>query len=141
MKRWCIEETRRVQGIELLRFGKDSLTSHHMFDPVNRANCAGKFWRDLYRDKLYIDLTSGESEEEVVEMVKWVTWDSWPGPSVLPYRSYLISASSKGLSAYFVPSAEEHKALIASGMFGTEPERVPIETIRAFKASPDPESK
>ncbi len=39
-----------------MRFGIDSLASHHMFDPVNRAECAGRFWRDEYHGRLFVDL-------------------------------------------------------------------------------------
>lgn len=53
VKRWCYEETRRVKGTDLMPFGLDSLASHHMFDPVNRAYCAGKFWREQYRVRLH----------------------------------------------------------------------------------------
>lgn len=59
VKRWCVEEFRRVKGVNLMPFGIDSLASHHMFDPVNRAYCAGKFWRNEYRARLYKDLTGG----------------------------------------------------------------------------------
>lgn len=57
LKRWMVEEVQRVQSRNLLRFGIDSLADHHMFDPVNRANCAGQFWRNNYRAQLYNDLT------------------------------------------------------------------------------------
>jgi hypothetical protein len=60
VKRWCVEETRRVLGKDLMRFGLDSLTGHHMFDSVNRANCPGPYWRDFYRTRLYNDLMEDE---------------------------------------------------------------------------------
>lgn len=56
LKRWMVDEVRRVKGKDLLRFGIDSLASHHMFDPVNRAECAGRYWRNNYRDQLYSQL-------------------------------------------------------------------------------------
>lgn len=62
LKRWMVDEVKRVQGRNLLRFGIDSLADHHMFDPVNRANCAGPFWRNNYRAQLYADLTGGLNE-------------------------------------------------------------------------------
>jgi hypothetical protein len=62
VKRWCIEEVRRVTGREMLRFGIDSLAGHHMFDGVNRANCPGPAWRNEYRERLYRDLTTGGEE-------------------------------------------------------------------------------
>lgn len=68
VKRWCIEETLRHTGAELMRFGLDSLASHHMFDPVNRSYCAGKFWRNEYRERLFNDLT--QQEEEMDPKVK-----------------------------------------------------------------------
>ena len=57
IKRWCVEEVRRVAKQNLMPFGIDSLAGHHMFDPRNRANCPGRFWRDEYRARLYADLT------------------------------------------------------------------------------------
>lgn len=56
VKRWCVEEVRRVTGKDLMRFGLDSLAGHHMFDSVNRAECPGRFWRDTYRQQLYSQL-------------------------------------------------------------------------------------
>lgn len=61
IKRWCQEEIRRVSGQELLKFGKDSLAGHYMFDPVSRAECPGKFWRQKYQSELWRDL-SGEED-------------------------------------------------------------------------------
>ena len=57
LKRWCIEEVRRVQNKDIMRFGIDSLVGHHMFDGVDRADCPGRFWRDSYRARLFADLT------------------------------------------------------------------------------------
>lgn len=68
LKRWCIQEISTV-----MKFGYDSLASHHMFDSVNRAECAGRYWRDEYHDRLWSDL-SGVDEmfviwsKEVVEI-------------------------------------------------------------------------
>lgn len=59
VKRWCIEECKK-RGLDLLKFGIDSLAGHHMFDPVSRAECPGKYWRDEYHQKLFNDLTVGE---------------------------------------------------------------------------------
>ena len=53
VKRWSIEECAR-EGIDLMRFGLDSLAGHFMFDGVNRANCPGPGWP---RERLYADLT------------------------------------------------------------------------------------
>lgn len=63
VKRWCIEEVRRVTGKNLMRFEIDSLTGHHMFDGVNRAQCPGPAWRNEYRQRLYNDLTGGDPME------------------------------------------------------------------------------
>jgi len=60
IKHWCREEYRRVKNQEILSFGIDSLTGHHMFDPTNRAECPGRFWRNEYRTKLYNDLMGDE---------------------------------------------------------------------------------
>ena len=59
LKRWCVQEVKRVTGQDLLRFGVDSLAGHHMFDPTNRAECPGKFWRGD-RTKLFRELIGGE---------------------------------------------------------------------------------
>lgn len=56
VKRWCIGEVKRVIGVDLMRFGLDSLAGHHMFDSVDRAECPGRFWRDEYRARLFSDL-------------------------------------------------------------------------------------
>jgi len=53
VKRWCIEEC-RARGMDVMRFGLDSLAGHFMFDGVNRANCPGRGWP---RERLYADLT------------------------------------------------------------------------------------
>lgn len=60
VKQWCVGEVRRVTSQDLLRFGIDSLAGHHMFDPVNRKECPGRFWRDQYRASLYAALTGEE---------------------------------------------------------------------------------
>ena len=66
IKRWCIEEVRRVQGGDLLRFGIDSLAGHYMFDPVSRAECPGRFWREQYRTKLFERLTGSDEGKDSV---------------------------------------------------------------------------
>lgn len=61
LKRWCVEEVARA-GVDLMRFGIDSLTGHYMFDGVNRANCPGPSWKNEYRQRLYNGLTlTGET--------------------------------------------------------------------------------
>lgn len=52
VKRWCVEEMRRY-GVDVMKFGIDSLAGHHMFDPVSRSFCPGRFWRDEYRVRLH----------------------------------------------------------------------------------------
>lgn len=64
VKRWCVEEVRRVLGVDPLRFGLDSLAGHHMFDSVNRSNCPGPHWRDEYRNRLYADLKEEDNMNE-----------------------------------------------------------------------------
>jgi len=59
VKRWCVEEIQRLTDWQPLRFGIDSLASHHMFDPVNRKECAGRFWREVYQARLWADLSGG----------------------------------------------------------------------------------
>lgn len=56
VKRWCVEEVKRVTGADLMRFGIDSLAGHHMFDPVNRKECPGAYWRNEGRNRLWDDL-------------------------------------------------------------------------------------
>lgn len=68
LKRWCVEEIRRVKGQDLLRFGVDSLAGHYMFDPVNRAGCPGNSWKSIYRQQLYNDL-SGTDDVRVEHQV------------------------------------------------------------------------
>jgi hypothetical protein len=60
LKRWCIEEVRRVHNVDLLRFGIDSLSGHHMFDNKDRAECPGVTWRNEYRARLFADLREDE---------------------------------------------------------------------------------
>ncbi len=54
VKRWCVEEVKRVQNKNLMRFGIDSLAGHFMFDPVNRKYCPGDGWP---REQLWKELT------------------------------------------------------------------------------------
>lgn len=58
VKRWCIEEVKRVTGRDLMRFGYDSLSGHYQFDPVNRAFCPGQFWKDVYHQTLWNDISA-----------------------------------------------------------------------------------
>jgi hypothetical protein len=53
VKRWCIEEC-RARGMDVMRFGLDSLTGHYMFDDVDRLHCPGSGWP---RERLFADLT------------------------------------------------------------------------------------
>jgi len=55
--RWCRQEIAAVKGVDVLRFGIDSLAGHHMFDNVNRVNCPGPVWRNEIRQRLFNDLT------------------------------------------------------------------------------------
>ena len=69
VKRWCVDEVKRVLGKDLMRFGIDSLTGHYMFDGVNRVNCPGLYWTRDYRQRLYADLTEDAmSQEETNEL-------------------------------------------------------------------------
>lgn len=56
VKRWCVAECHKA-GLDVLKYGLESLTGHYMFDGVNRAECPGKFWREDYRQRLFNDLT------------------------------------------------------------------------------------
>lgn len=62
VKRWCIDEVKRVTGENLMRFGLDSLAGHFMFDGVNRRDCPGLYWTQDYRQRLFNDLTQGEDD-------------------------------------------------------------------------------
>lgn len=69
LKQWCIEQITSVS-----RFARNSLASHHMFDGVNRVNCAGSYWRNEYHDRQWLDLSGGPEDmftiwsKEVVEI-------------------------------------------------------------------------
>lgn len=52
VKRWCYEECKKA-GLDVMKYGIDSLAGHYMFDGVNRAECPGKFWREQYRIRLH----------------------------------------------------------------------------------------
>lgn len=52
VKRWCIDEVKRVINKDLMRFGIDSLTGHFMWDQATRLHCPGWNWpqKRLYQD-------------------------------------------------------------------------------------------
>lgn len=66
VKRWAIDEVKRVTGENLMRFGLDSLAGHFMFDGVNRRECPGLYWTQDYRQRLFNDLTSTQTTEEIM---------------------------------------------------------------------------
>jgi hypothetical protein len=86
LKRWCVEEVKRVTGQDLLRFGIDSLAGHHMFDPVNRKECPGKKWRDEYRARLFHDLTE---EDDIMKVLTGFA-PFWNQQTVLPEQTMLV---------------------------------------------------
>lgn len=90
VKRWCIEEVSRVKGLDLMQYEMDSLTGHHMFDGVNRANCPGIYWRLEYRERLYNDLTKVEEEEMFVR---------WGGEANPGFWNGRIPAEAQGAGA------------------------------------------
>jgi hypothetical protein len=59
VKRWCIEEC-WSRGMDVMRFGIDSLAGHFMFDGVDRPNCPGSGWP---RERLFADLTRREQPD------------------------------------------------------------------------------
>jgi hypothetical protein len=138
VKRWCIEEVKRVTGKNLMRFGIDSLAGHHMFDTVNRPECPGRFWRDEYQAQLWADLQ--EKEEDLgVANPAWGTWKDRP-PTV-PYRSYLLFATPDGLKKRLVASAQEHEALHFSGIFEADGlVEMRLQDLKAFVGSPEPDA-
>lgn len=72
--------------------------------------------------------------EESLEMV-WMALKDKPADVI--FRSYLGWTDSKGLHSRFVPDFGEHQALEESRVAGPL-QFVSIETLRQFKASPDP---
>lgn len=95
VKRWCVEDVRRVMGADLLRFGIDSLAGHHMFDGVNRAECPGRFWRNEYRARLFADLTGGGDEVYVpyIAAAQWFENRRWDNPTP-PGQFWTMQATS-----------------------------------------------
>ena len=67
VKHWCIDEC-RARGLDVLRFGIDSLAGHFMFDGVNRANCPGKGWP---RERLFAELTATVGPESYHQHDAW----------------------------------------------------------------------
>lgn len=65
IKRWAIEEAGR-EGMDLMRFGLDSLAGHFMFDGRNRVNCPGPAWQREYRERLFADLTGQQEEADML---------------------------------------------------------------------------
>lgn len=63
LKRWCVEECKRVLNADVMRFGIDSLTGHYMFDPINRGFCPGSGWP---RNRLFTDLVAPNAEDPVI---------------------------------------------------------------------------
>lgn len=98
VKRWCIEEVKRVTGKDLLRFGLGSLAGHHMFDPRDRAECPGRFWRDEYRERLYNDLTGGDTMRVNLtdDGQNFVDYDEASGQVVIGTEGTLTAAFKKG---------------------------------------------
>lgn len=138
VKRWCVEEVRRVQGVDLLRFGIDSLASHHMFDSVNRAECAGRSWREMYREALYADLTGSgtTTEDEEVSNPTWATWAD--RPANVPYRDYLLFATPSGLKKKLVVNQQEHDA-IHNAQIAEDAMALSLADLKAFEGKPEPD--
>ena len=67
VKRWCVAEC-EARGLDVLRFGIESLAGHFMFDGVDRANCPGSGWP---RRRLFAGLTDKESVERYHEHDGW----------------------------------------------------------------------
>lgn len=84
VKRWCVEEIAEHTGKPLLRFGIDSLAGHYMFDPVNRAECPGKSWRESYRAMLYDELTKAA-----------------PGPRVWAWGNEVAGCEIRGSQLFY----------------------------------------
>jgi hypothetical protein len=75
-----------------------------------------------------------QPEGEISEMI-WMALRDRPEDKV--FRSYLGWADREGLKSRFVPNFEEHQALEETHVAG-ELRFVSIETLRQFKAQPDP---
>lgn len=74
LKQWCLQEMASV-----LKFEYDSLASHHMFDSVNRANCAGFYWRNEYHNNQWSVLSGGSQEDDMFTIE---TTDSYEMPQI-----------------------------------------------------------
>jgi len=103
VKRW-VRNTLAAEGVDVLRFGIDSLAGHHMFDPRDRAECPGRFWREQYRQRLFSDLTSTGGEMANINQdgsQRWVPNPQNPNQMVLYNQNIPIRllGSSDGTAA------------------------------------------
>lgn len=90
----------------------------------------------------YYNMQSDPPIEELMTMNPlWATWRDRPAGENPPYRTYLLFATLEGLYKYFVPSAEEHNALKATGMAGDEPKELSIWTLKTFEGGPEPDER
>lgn len=78
----------------------------------------------------------GLPEEDYMANPMHVFWQDWEQEGV-PFRSYLIGVTTAGLSSRHVPTAKEDDALRRSGVAGGLT-GLPLETLRQFGCSPDP---
>lgn len=89
LKRWCIEEVRRVKGVDIMRFGRDSLAGHYMFRIPERRYCPGDNWP---RDRLLQDLlappepTPTPGDNDMITHDVWASQGIWSGGASHPVR-------------------------------------------------------
>lgn len=123
LKRWCIEEVARVLGKDLMRLGIDSLAGHHMFDAINRAECPGRFWRNDYRQRLFMDLTAPQADEEEDGPMYIVSKAKTGMPDF--FKSYLV----RGKEFRHIPDKAHFDAVAALKLDLYEPDKTAWEFI------------
>lgn len=118
LKKWCIEEVKRVTNKDMLKFGIDSLAGHFMFDGVNRVNCPGKWWENTGRWLLFDDLIKPASDEEEGDSMYIVSkkntgYDDW-------FKSYMV----RGTLFVHIPDPETFVSMAALELPFYEPDKI-----------------
>lgn len=102
--------------------------------------CAGAGMNAMgYSDWERLIETTADSGQEEIDM-QHPLWAEWKDrPDHIPYRTYVLFATPEGLRKRFVPSAEEHNALLASQVAGDAPKPLSIWTLKMFAGGPEPD--
>lgn len=124
VKRWCVEEVKRVAGLNLLRFGIDSLAGHHMFDRVNRAECPGRFWRNVYQAQLYADLVQLPTQEDLMIRMNAI---ARPQPPYQPWEGQTIGTLPTAAVPAPTPGQVTLNAWLDYGLGDIKPKRVLVD--------------